>query len=437
MSEIETPLVETEGEKTDPQQTSRLIRDVCEAWDATVRERDGVLSVRFPDAPPEAEAREEAETEAATATGESAGEGEDGDADATGNGNGNEGETDGDGESETEIAPRSVSGQAAARRAVAEREELIRCFGGARELALVFRPEDLTAERDLVEPGSFVLTAIDRFLRDHGQRAIVAAPRAHRADRRRALAAVGLTADAVADLARKDARRLEAFFVFRMGTDDHDRPQELLVTRTVEGEARVEIEPRLPLARLARMEDCPRHRLPADALAPLWERCREAAREEAHARVTPLHQKMLENLRRDIARIESFYRAGFDQLRRGSRDAHGARARELEEEMGHKIAELLAHRALRVALEPIQLVIVERPLARFSFDLAGRPHEVDVDLHDGAVLRPPCDGCGAPSPAVPARRKPSAAKSLRSCGRGHLVCGACAGACPRCAAARP
>ncbi len=436
--------------------TGALVREVLEEFGARVKRRKGVLEVEIPGEGAPAQVDEEAETEPdpeadpeteaeidseaepdADGDAEPADDGDDEPADVAPDA---EGDDDAEVASPIEgppIAPPTPS--AVHRTAGFVRDELARDLGGSRALKLCFHEDDLEPGCDLVGPGSFVLTGIDRFLRGRGRRAILEAPKKHRASRPKVLRALGLADADVEEIERSAGHRLEAFFVFKVGPDDHALPQELVCVRTLAGGGEVRVSDRLPLKRLASFEDRPRRRFPRNAIEPLWEAALGTVEAEARARVAPLERTVLEGVRRDLARVDAFYRAGFEQLKRGSRDPYGAKAKELETEMRRKIAELLEGRAIRVVVEAVQLLLVERPTTRYEIALRGGARvEAAIDLHDGTVIGPPCASCevillaAPPSKAKASSRRRTAGPAPALCEAGHLCCAACADPCRAC-----
>lgn len=272
--------------------------------------------------------------------------------------------------------------------AAAERAELIHALGGAESLTLCFRSEDLAPGRDLAGPGSFVLGGVERLMRRRGRRATLRAPRRHRADRRRGLAAV---ADGVGLGKRREATRLDSWWTFRVRLPDPDRPQRLVVVRVTEGREVAEVHDQLPLEELRGYEDTPRVRLDVKVMKALAARASEAAEAEMRRQLEPLEAAALRALRRELAQVEGFYRAGLEEARKGRRDPTGARARDLELQRRRRLADLVAGRALEAEIEPLQRVVVVRPAAAWplSAQEVAQDREVVMDLHSGEILTRP------------------------------------------------
>ncbi|MCO5172441.1 MAG: hypothetical protein M9894_39590 [Planctomycetes bacterium] len=321
-------------------------------------------------------------------------------------------------------------------------DELARRLG-QHALRLVFEPTRIGPGVDLVAPGSHVLRELEEFLAGRGRRAWVEAPARHkltlksltgvvRPARGAALAFEGRAGDAGHDV----------HVVYRVRYRSLDRVDEV---ETVRVRLRPLAEPEVSLAEpppeVVEWEARPRKHLPPDELEAALALADEAVVTRARAEGARREDEARRKASRELSRLHAYYAGQIAELERSRRTEQAlTRIEELEDERALRLHELATTTHVRVEVEPLQLFVVEVPLATARLvvrrkgeaqddgddapaasDDAAAPNLV-LDRLDGTLLLPPCAACEG---AI-------AGQVIDACGSAHLVHQRCLDRCGRC-----
>ncbi|MBX3465926.1 MAG: hypothetical protein KF878_03380 [Planctomycetes bacterium] len=323
-------------------------------------------------------------------------------------------------------------------------DELARRLG-QHELRLVFEPTRIGPGVDLVAPGSHVLRELEDFLSGRARRAWVEAPAQHKLTLK-ALSGVVRPAKgaALALEGRAAAAGHDVHVVYRVRYRSLDRCDEV---ETVRVRLRPLAEPEVSLAEppdeVVDWEARPRKHLPAEELEAALALADEAVVTRARAEGARREDEGRRKASRELSRLHAYYAGQIADLERSRRTEQAlTRIEELEDERALRLHELATTTHVRVEVEPLQLLVVEVPLATArlvvrrrgeapddgdeaapapSDDTAPPPNLV-LDRLEGTLLLPPCPACeGA-----------LAGQTVDGCASGHLVHQRCLDRCGRC-----
>jgi hypothetical protein len=328
---------------------------------------------------------------------------------------------------------------------------------GDRDLRLVFDSKHAGVGSQLIAPGSHLLRLLESLLEARGRRAYVVQPTGHRltmkAVQMRVSAARGRS------LGLTDRQPLLAhdiYVVYRLCYRSRTRVD---AVETVRVRLR---PPRAPAVEVVEggvpdeafeWDAKARKQAPADVTAQALVLSDAAIQARARDEGARLELVARQSFGRDVMRLHSYYSTQIADQRRSRRtDLATVRVEELEEERELRIRELVAAAQVRVAIEPLQLFVVEVPLqtarlvvrsktTRQADQESGQPtdgaaaaevaeasqDEVRVELTfnrcTGEMTFSPCPACASPLASGP----------LSACDAEHPVHQACLGTCGRCA----
>lgn len=241
---------------------------------------------------------------------------------------------------------------------------------GGREKVYVFETEHVDDERELVATGGHVLRNVESYLAELAPRVYVLAPATARVSQR----SLGLSPGhgEKISLERTPALGYDLYVVYRLRYRSRELRDEVATVRV---ELRPGIAPGQPddahaevcetPAHALTYESRPRKRVPAKSLQTALNAADVALEKHARAESRELQDELRRGAKKDLTRLHAYYAGQIaEYMRRRQSDLNVIRVEELEEERALRVKELVEQAEVKVEVEPLQLLTVERPLQR-------------------------------------------------------------------------
>ncbi len=307
--------------------------------------------------------------------------------------------------------------------AVALTPELAKHIGKPR-LRLVFDPAHLTADAELITPGSYLTNRLYDALNDRGEKAAITLPPRHAA---LPLAAIDfhVSPGLKQRVQTRETHETDALLTFRVTFHSNEKREEL-VTVGVDMRGNIRRYAAFPYPiEVLNASEVSRFPFTKSEAKAIYDRCLEQARDDAEAEARRSQQELARHFHRDALRLRGFYRQLIEEIPDSALNRED-QAQQYQAEYERKAADELQKCQVRVLIEPVAFCAVTSPFQRYRFILtANRSLSVSVDAHhdlfSGRVIYPECPSCETEM------------RAAGICERGeHAVCETCLETCQVC-----
>ena len=300
--------------------------------------------------------------------------------------------------------------------------ELAQYFGKS-TLRLVFQPEHLEKQTELVTHGSYLANRISDLLKSSGAKVSVTLPK-----RVEELPTVGSRPSAegrflpsginctIKKHRSREIRKTEVYLIFRI-TYASDEIMEEIITARIDFAGNIHITPEFPYP-LNSLKDAEASRFPftRKQAQGIYDQCVKQVETYAAQQALTHQEKFAQPFHENVARLEAYYQQMIDEIPVLEKNREGS-IRQLQAEYALKIADEVKKCQIHVTLTPISFCTITIPFRQDRYTLqtngasvhrqgvrgekASSLHpsaEVTVNvfhnLFSGEVFYPRCESCG-------------------------------------------
>lgn len=241
-------------------------------------------------------------------------------------------------------------------------EELEKVFS-QKQLRLVFDPQAVTEDTELVTHGSFVLNAMYAYMQSRGNKAVSRLKEKHKPNREDIAEAVRIENGLCSDIKIKKIHTADVLFNFKISFLSDEKTEEMYhlgidrqgvvfdaqsyYTDAVMGQ---DLE---PLTQLGGTD------LTRKDIEIYFRECLKAASAKAQNHAKSLQNDILKRLHRNITRIKGYYTAQIEELHRNQLTYEEKRLA-FEREYTHKLQEEIHKHQLKIVIKLINFHVIER-----------------------------------------------------------------------------
>ncbi len=270
---------------------------------------------------------------------------------------------------------------------------------GKKALQLVFRPEDMRGDTELVTYGSYLNNTLYDLLKSSGKKVALRLPK--RVSTEGAEQEIRPWQCKVLKRSSREIHSTEVFLTFRIAYYSNEKQEELItIGCDVHGKLMGQVEFPYPASLLGETKII-RFPYTKKQSKAIYERCLEFIEKHARQQAFEHQQELAARYHQDVMRLEGFYRQMIEEIPEPARDRE-AQAQQLQQEYEQKATEELRKCHIQVSVEPISFCAVSIPFSRSRYVLSSdcgkteRTH-VTVDsfynLFSGSSLYPVCASC--------------------------------------------
>jgi hypothetical protein len=333
--------------------------------------------------------------------------------------------------------------------------ELAQHFGKS-TLRLVFHPEHLEEQAELVTHGSYIINRIYDLLKFSGEKVSVTLPKRQKTKARKELSTSDLLPTGINCVITKqrsrEIRKTDVYIIFRITYYSDEKIEEMIIVG-MDFERNLQVNTEFPYPPEI-LKDAVSSRFPftRKQTQEIYDRCLEQASIYAEKQALKHQEKLGEHFHESITRLEAYYQQMIEEVPvlEENREDY---IRQLQDEYEIKTADELKNCQVQVSIAPISFCTITIPFRRYrytfrtseleskgyrakskrqaqaalnrSFPSVHVSPEVTVDIYhnlfSGELIYPRCESCGREM------------KQIGVCEvNSHLVCHNCLVECHEC-----
>ncbi|GAK49585.1 restriction endonuclease [Candidatus Moduliflexus flocculans] len=295
---------------------------------------------------------------------------------------------------------------------------------GKPRLRLVFNPAHLTADAELVTPGSYLINRLYETLKNRGAKMAMTLPLRH-------VAApvsdfdIRVSSALTSRIQEKETHETEALLTFRVTFHSNEKREELITIGVdMRGKIRRHAAFPYPIEAL-NLSESSRFPFTKTEAKAIYERCLQLAQEYAGDEARRNQQELARHFHRDALRLQGFYRQLIEEIPDLAINRE-YQTQQYQAEYERKAADELQKCQVQVFIEPVAFCAVNTPFQRYRFVVKNRAafsaeFDAHLNLFSGQAVYPECPSCQNEMHAV------------GLCERGeHAVCETCLETCHVC-----